>query len=105
MRSRPSTSRTALRTLGVALALAASSFPATAQAPLVTPLRPSLALPNTDTLYGIWQVHVDPGGPPWNTSQVTFERGCFILDEMATVFEAHGLPMFVAVSWNFDSTM
>lgn len=102
MRSRPSTSRTALRTLGVALALAASSFPATAQAPLVTPLRPSLALPNTDTLYGIWQVHVDPGGPPWNTSQVTFERGCFILDEMATVFEAHGLPMFVAVSWNFN---
>jgi len=58
-------------------------------------------LPDTDTLYAIWQVHVDPG-PPWNSSQATFLQGCFILNEMAEVFEAHALPMYVAVSWNFN---
>jgi len=58
-------------------------------------------MPDTDTLHAIWQVHVDPG-PPWNATEDTFNRGCFILNAMADVFESHGIPMYVAVSWNFS---
>jgi len=58
-------------------------------------------MPDTDTLYAIWQVHVDPG-PPWNETQDTFNQGCFILNAMADVFESHDIPMYVAVSWNFS---
>jgi len=55
---------------------------------------------DTDTLYAVWTVHVDPG-PPWHLGN-GYEQGCEILDKMASVFESHGIPMYVAVSWNFN---
>jgi hypothetical protein len=57
---------------------------------------------DTSTLHAVWTVHVDPG-PPWDDSTSTYELGCDILDRMATVFESHGISMYVAVSWNFNN--
>lgn len=45
---------------------------------------PSPGMPDTKALTCAWTVHVDPG-PPWNLNH--------ILDEMAKVFESHGLPI------------
>ena len=92
------------------LALSCLTLPLSAQTKARSSVRPPAVLPgsvevpqvpDTDTLYAIWQVHVDPG-LPWNQNEASFNQGCFILDAMADVFESHGIPMYVAVSWNFN---
>lgn len=45
-----------------------------------------------------WMVHIDPSA--WDTS-ANFAHGCFVMDQMATLIEAHGGFMCVATSRPF----
>lgn len=64
---------------------------------LLAPAASAQATP-TDPLRCYFTVHVDPG--PWNTPS-GWQQCNFIMDQMAQVFENHGLRLYVAVSWNW----
>ena len=64
----------------------------------IPPQTPAVRQPHLDPVRMMWMVHIDPSA--WD-NPLKFAHGCFIMDQMATLVEAHGGLMTVTCSRPF----